>query len=167
MIQTVPDDELIGAFEADEIGLDGHLAFVLLVEKDADADGMGGAVEQHGFGVRKRPPRFENVVDQNDRPIPDPVGDVMHDLDVARAFGGFAVTRQGQKIDLRLDAGLIESAYQVGREDEAALQNRNQQQIRTGGGSNLARQLGNALCDLFLREQGPHRALGPHAARPG
>ena len=89
--------------------------------------------------IGQRPARFEDVVDEEDV-APGDVGlDVAEHRDLAGGDRAGAVARQRDELDLGRHPGLVEGADQVGGEDEAALEDRDDEQVLVSRGGDLLR----------------------------
>ncbi len=139
-IHAVADHEIIRTIEADMIGFHGGGALAALVEKDRDGDAARAALAHEVAGEGERAAGFQNVVDEEDVAAAHIGLDVAHDPHAAGRLGALAIARQSEKLDFGLQPGARQRANEIGREDETALEDGNDDEIPIAGFGDLARE---------------------------
>ena len=146
-VHAVADHEQIGTDEADMIGVERLGALAGLLEEHRDADAVGAPLFHQVAGIGERAAGFEDVVDEQHVAAADIAVDVAEHRDLARRHRPGPIARQRQELDFRRQPRRMQGADQVGGEDEAALEDRDDQQIDIAGVGDLPRQLGIAQRD--------------------
>src|SRR5665213_253194 len=99
VVHAVTDDEAVGDFEADVVGLDGDEAALVLVETSCDLE-RGRLVLQHQVAeVAEGEAGVEDVLDDDDVLAFDGVVDVLDELDGAGGNAGAAVAGDGDEVE--------------------------------------------------------------------
>lgn len=117
-IEAVADDELVGDFEADEIGGEVDFAAAFFVEEDAGADAGGlqffDDVDDDGEGFSG----VEDVVDEEDVAVSEIEREAVEELRFAVGFGVVAVAGDADAIEAD---GVRNLAEEVGGEEDGAV----------------------------------------------
>ncbi len=91
-------------------------------------DVAGAALLEQFLGEHQRTAGFENIVDQKDITVLHVAVDILDDANALRDRAG-AVARQRDELDLGRQAAVVQRADQVGRKNEGALEDRDDQQV--------------------------------------
>ena len=128
-VHAVAHHEDRRAAEAREIRLDPGRARHLLVDQHAGPHAARAALLEQRLGEGERSAGIENVVDDDNVPPRDLGLHPAQHLDLAGGNRVRAVAREEDKVDLRLEPLAVKRPDEVGGEDEAALQDRHDDEI--------------------------------------
>ena len=125
VVEAVADDEVVGDLEGRIADVERRLQLVGLDEEGADADGGGMAGAYLLDHAPHGAPRVDDVLDDDDVAAREVLVDAHHLLDLT--------CRRGALIGGQLDEGDLagdgDAAHQVGREDEGAVEDGQQQRV--------------------------------------
>src|SRR6185369_6731548 len=112
--------------------------------------------------VGEREPRVDDVLDQQHVTVGEIEVEVLHDPDDAAGAGGRAVRRHRHEVDLDGD---VDGSYEVGHEDEGALEDADEERITVGVvGGDLLAELGDAPPEVvFGDDDGAELRVVAHA----
>ena len=128
-VHAVADDEQVGAGEADVIGLERLGELARLVEKTAMPMRLAPRERIRSRAKASvRPDSRMSSTSSTSRPATS-VSMSRSTRDLAGGNRPGAIARQGDELDLRRHPGVVEGADQVGGEDEAALEDRDDEQV--------------------------------------
>jgi hypothetical protein len=144
-VHSVSHDEQIRAFEADVVGLERLGKLAGFIEEDGHRGLPRSAFLHELLRKSDRAPRFEDVVDDQDVAPRNVAFDVPDQRHLAGRGGAGAVARQRQELDLRCKPRQVEGANEVRGENEAALEDRDDEEIAISGSSDFRGQLNVAL----------------------
>src|SRR6185312_5834776 len=119
VVDAVADDELVRDLEADPTRLHVDLAPRRLVEQGADLDAAGVAGGEDVEHVPQGAAGVDDVLDHQQVAALDLAAQVLEDANFTAGFGGVAVGRYLEEVDLDRQ---IQLAHQIGDEDEGAAQ---------------------------------------------
>lgn len=144
-VQAVADDEFVGDFEADVIGLGGGGFGKFFLKEDAGFDGGGRlGFEEAGDGVEGLA-GVEDVIDEEDVFIGDVKGGGVEDAGAEIGGGGAAVRGDGEDVDFHAQGQVTD---EVGEEDDRTGEQRHEQEFAIGGV--VGGDLGGELCHASL-----------------
>ncbi len=118
-----------------------HGAFAGFLQQHRGQYPLRAARGKQVLGENESTARFEDVVDEQHVAALDGALDVAQDRHLPRRDRGGAVARQVHELDLGREPGAMQRADQVGGEHEAALEDRDDEQISGLGGDDLGREL--------------------------
>src|SRR5579875_163535 len=154
-VHAVAYDEAVGYLEADEVGLDGDEAALGFVEAGGDFQRRGLVREHELAEVAEGEAGIEDVFDEDDVLAFDGGVDVLDELDGAGADTGAAVAGDGDEVEGVVDG---DGTGEVGEKDGCAFENADEDDGLTGVlDADLFADGGDALGDLFVREEDVHR----------
>ena len=162
-VHAVADHEQVRADEADEIRVERNRALAGLFQQHAGEHAPGAARREQVLGVGERAAGFEDVVDQQHVAAAHLALDVVQHRHGAGRDRAVAIARQRNEFDLRREARGVQRADQVGREDEAALEHGDDQQILRRRRLDLLRQSLIARRDRLGVEQHADFRVGRNA----
>ncbi len=158
VVHAVADDEVVGDFEGDVVGLDGDEAAIGLVEAGGDLERGGFVLEHEAAEVGHGEAGVEDVFDEDDVLAFDGVVDVLDELDGAGGDAGAAVGGDGDEVEGGVD---LDGAGEIGEEDGGAFEHADEDDGLAGvvGGDVLA-EGGDAIGDLLLGDEDGHTRGG-------
>jgi hypothetical protein len=163
VVHAVADDELVGDFESDVVGLDGDEAALGFVEAGGDLEGGGLVLEHEAAEVGEGEAGVEDVFDEDDVLAFDGVVDVFDELDGSGGDAGAAVGADGDEVE---GVGDVDGAGEVCEEDGCALEDADEDDgMAVGGlafvvGGDLVAEGLDAVGDLLLGEEDLHGGGG-------
>src|SRR5918993_196148 len=143
-VHPVPDDEHVRAGEADEIRVDRDRALAGLLQHHRREDALRAAGHQQVLGEHHGAAGFEDVVDEQHVAAAHVALDVAQDRDLAGRHRALAIARQVDELHLGGEAGPVQGADEVRGEHEAALQDRDDEEVLRVQGRDGAREVLNS-----------------------
>jgi hypothetical protein len=146
VVHAVADDELVGNFEANVVGLDGDQAAIGFVEAGGDLQRCRFVLEHESAEITEGESGVEDVFDDDDVLALDGVVDVFDELDGAGGDTGAAVTGDGDEVEGGVDS---DGACEIGEEDGCAFEDADENDGLAGvvGGDLMTKGL-NTVGDL-------------------
>ncbi len=164
-VHAVADDEMVGDFEGDVVGLDGDEAALGFVEAGGDFEGGGLVLEHEAAQIGEGKAGVEDVFDEDDVLALDGVVDVLDELDGAGGDAGAAIGGDGDEVEGGVD---LDGSGEIGEEDGGAFEDADEDDGLAGVvAGDLCAYIGDALGDLLLGEEDGHAGGGGKSGRTG
>ena len=148
VVQAVADDEAVLDREADVFHLDVDLPARRFAEQARRPQRPRSARAEDVLQVFQREAGVDDVLDDDDVAALERRVEILEEPHLAGAARPFGVARRREKVERHL-AGHV--AYEIGQEDERALQDGNQVEAVREVAADVAGELGDALLNLVLR----------------
>jgi len=154
VVHAVADDEVVGDFEGDVVGLDGDEAALGFVEAGGDLEGGGLVLEHEAAEVGEGKAGVEDVFDEDDVLAFDGIVDVLDELDGSGGDAGAAVGGDGDEVEGGVD---LDGAGEVGEEDGCAFEDADEDDgLALVVAGDLGADLGDAGGDLLSAKEDLH-----------